>query len=361
MKNLASEKQKIIEHIGSGKKKITVIAGLSKNAGKSTLLNWLISNCKGDLLGVVTTGRDGESYDVMAEITGKEANFKPSIYVPGNALFVTGTDIIRKNSSSITIKEKLPYKAAGRNLWLVKADVPIETEILGPGSVTEQISIADRMLSYGAKHIFIDGSFDRKAIALSPKVDNILIAVSPCAGNLERIQTQIDELNLLTSCNTISIPEEKALSKSKIVLNNSQGIKHIALIKSYSPPEIKVTPFSRLIGHENELLELLDKDKPDTIYLPTSVTENSFKIIAGKLFSSNLSVIIPHPLMLFLGIDSLAKLLPRLKTIRKLSLKAISVNSFAADGNHLDCSLLRKTVRNRTDLPVVDVMESGLC
>ena len=53
------------------------IVGMCKNAGKTTMLNWLLAHTgRRQILGLTSIGRDGESTDV---VTGTE---KPSIFVP---------------------------------------------------------------------------------------------------------------------------------------------------------------------------------------------------------------------------------------------------------------------------------------
>ena len=53
------------------------IVGMCKNAGKTTMLNWMLHHDRlQGTLGLTSIGRDGESTDV---VTGTE---KPSIFVP---------------------------------------------------------------------------------------------------------------------------------------------------------------------------------------------------------------------------------------------------------------------------------------
>lgn len=359
MSNISTDKQKLINLIHSENKRITVITGLSKNAGKSTLLNWIVANSKIARPGIITTGRDGEDYDEAAALAKEESRAKPKILIPENTFFTTGQDTVRKESCSLTIVEKLDCKAAGRELWIVKTHTPAAAEIMGPASVKQQIAIAQKMAAYGAEHVFIDGSFDRKAIAASAAVDNILMAVSPAAGDIKEIKTRINELTLLSSCPAVSEKETEVLEASGISKDRGQLKSAIALFDPGEPDSVMITPFTRLIGNEKRLLNLMSERKTTAVYLPTSITERSFRVIRKKLLTGKYSVIISHPLNLFLAERSLKEILPSVKAVRKLSLEAIAVNSYSVDGNHLDCNLLRDSVRQITELPVIDVMECG--
>ena len=66
------------------------IVGMCKNAGKTTVLNWVLSRMGRDrVLGLTSIGRDGESTDV---VTGTE---KPGIYVPEGTLIATAKDMLK--------------------------------------------------------------------------------------------------------------------------------------------------------------------------------------------------------------------------------------------------------------------------
>ena len=66
------------------------IVGMCKNAGKTTMLNWLLEQGKlQGVLGLTSIGRDGESTDI---VTGTE---KPGIFVREGTLIATAKDMLR--------------------------------------------------------------------------------------------------------------------------------------------------------------------------------------------------------------------------------------------------------------------------
>ena len=66
------------------------IVGMCKNAGKTTVLNRLLSQYgRKRTLALTSIGRDGESTDV---VTGTE---KPGIFVPQGTLIATAKDMLR--------------------------------------------------------------------------------------------------------------------------------------------------------------------------------------------------------------------------------------------------------------------------
>ena len=76
------------------------IVGMCKNAGKTTMLNWLLTggHLRGTL-GLTSIGRDGESTDV---VTGTE---KPGIFVREGTLIATAKDMLRLGDTTLEIME----------------------------------------------------------------------------------------------------------------------------------------------------------------------------------------------------------------------------------------------------------------
>ena len=97
----------------STKYKTLSIVGMAKNAGKTTALNYLIEEAidEGITLGVTSTGRDGESQDL---VTGTE---KPRVYLDQDMLVAVpsllydladaGLEVIKRTKYSTAIGELL--------------------------------------------------------------------------------------------------------------------------------------------------------------------------------------------------------------------------------------------------------------
>ena len=87
------------------------IVGMCKNAGKTTMLNWMLHHDRlQGTLGLTSIGRDGESTDV---VTGTE---KPGIFVREGTLIATAKDMLRLGDTTLEIMETtgIPHAAGGR-------------------------------------------------------------------------------------------------------------------------------------------------------------------------------------------------------------------------------------------------------
>ena len=335
VKENITNKDKILKGIFSENKKITAIVGLSKNSGKTTFLNWLLSKTKIVNCGIITTGRDGEDLDLVS------GNKKPKVIIPNNFYYSTLSHEISHNSHLLEVIEKLPFMAVGKPLWLVKTHAEIEAEIVGPASVKSQLALANHILEKGANHIYIDGALDRKSIALSDKIDSLIIVVSPVAGNLNKIIRELKKLYLLSK-----IPQESS---------KFSQIENICLIKN---KQIKELSLKYLFGNEQNLLEKVKNYSPDKIFLPGAITDKSFPKLIPILKISNL--IIKHPLNLQISDIQLKKLfeLTNITTLTKFHLDGIAVNSFGVNGDSFDCTEMRNSIRLAfNDIPVIDIYE----
>ena len=120
--------------------KLAAIVGLSKNAGKTTFLNWIVSKFADKKIGIITTGRDGEDNDLVG------GHKKPKVLVPAGSFFSTGEKVIKREANSIKIITKLPYIAGGQRLWLVQATEQIYSEIIGPATAFDQVELAKKII-----------------------------------------------------------------------------------------------------------------------------------------------------------------------------------------------------------------------
>ncbi len=335
VKENITNKDKILNGIFSKNKKITAIVGLSKNSGKTTFLNWLLSKSNIDNCGIITTGRDGEELDLVS------GNKKPKVLIPENFYYTTLSHEISQNSHFLEVIEKLPFFATGKPLWLVKTHAEIEAEIVGPASVKSQLDLAKHILEKGANHIFIDGALDRKSIALSNDIDSLILVVSPVAGNLDTIINELNKIYLLT----------------KIPLETHQNVAS-ENICFWRENEIMELPFKFLFGNEKSLLEKFAENNPDKVYFPGAITEKSFVKIIPVLKNAKISI--KHPLNLHLSDFQLKKLfeLTDVTTQIKFHLEGIAVNSYGVHGNSFDCNEMRTKIRNSfSEIPVTDIYE----
>ncbi len=325
-------KQRLLDKINSTDK-ITAVVGLSKNAGKTTFLNWLVGNFPKQKLGIITTGRDGENIDLVG------GHSKPKVMVPTDCFFSTFANVISANSAKLEVIAKLPYFAGGQRLWLVKALESLNTEIVGPATAKEQLELAEFILENGAKHIFIDGSLDRKSVALSPKIGSLVVVASPVFGKLSDLRKELGRLVLLSN---LKQADYNISDDTKICYRTQNNT--------------IVSNLSSILNNEKELLKLSNISEAEWIYFPKAFTSRSYATLKNLI--SNCNLVFKHPLHLQLDFAQLENIFARTTVLNKITIDGIALNSYAVNGNHLDSDILRAEVRKDfKDIAVVDVSE----
>lgn len=167
------------------------IVGISKNSGKTTLLNHLLREHAELSFGVFSTGIDGEETDTVFKTP------KPRVRLNPGTLFCCDTASLDRHGSAVEVLEKLGSASPQRQLWLSRTILPVETEITGPASVAGQTRLLGKILAHGAARVLIDGSLDRKSIALSEAVDAVVALIGASFGSPAAIADELKRLLLL--------------------------------------------------------------------------------------------------------------------------------------------------------------------
>lgn len=150
------------------------IIGMSKNAGKTTVLGRLLSLLERDarVLALTSIGRDGETVDI---VTGTE---KPGIWVQAGTLIATAADMLRYCDVTREILHTTGVHTPLGEVIIFRALSDGQVQLAGP-SMNEQLTqLAETLCGLGAEIVLIDGAISRKSLA-APAVSEATIL---CAG-----------------------------------------------------------------------------------------------------------------------------------------------------------------------------------
>ena len=149
------------------------IVGMCKNAGKTTMLNWLLAHSgRGRVLGLTSIGRDGESTDV---VTGTE---KPSIFVPAGTLIATAKDMLWLGdvTKEILVSTGIPTPLGEVIIMRARSDGYVQ--LAGPSITTQLKSVSQTFFDLGAEQSIIDGALGRKSLGARQVAEGIVL----CTG-----------------------------------------------------------------------------------------------------------------------------------------------------------------------------------
>ncbi len=333
------------EWLGDESVRVIALAGICKNAGKTTLLNHFLRMSEQQRCGVFSTGIDGEETDTVFHTP------KPSVRLASGQLFCCDTPTLDGHGSAVSILEKLRAGTALRPLWLARTEIPVETAVTGPSSVRAQISVLRRMQSNGAQRVFIDGSLDRKSIALSEAVDAVAVLAGASFGSVSAIRSELRRLELLNQLERP--PEIPAKSAWDRFLRHSE---HLCAKNGELWQE---TPLASLIGTDTELKKLLE-GKPEAHYIPGALTDALWAKLRHPWRESGVQLLFRHPECLKLTLPKLEQFLAEFdpKVLVPFKIRAFALNSLALGAPETDADEWRQKLRGAfTHLALPDIRE----
>ncbi len=149
------------------------IVGMCKNAGKTTMLNWLLTggHLRGTL-GLTSIGRDGESTDV---VNGTE---KPGFFVREGTLIATAKDMLRSGHVTKEILMTTGIPTPLGEVVILRARSAGYVQLAGPSITTQLRSVSESFFALGAEKSVIDGALGRKSLGARAVADGVIL----CTG-----------------------------------------------------------------------------------------------------------------------------------------------------------------------------------
>lgn len=328
--------------------KIVSIVGTSKNAGKTVTLNEIINQAheKEIRLGLISTGRDGESWDVLSNTE------KPPVYVRRGTILTTVESAIKGEHAGLEIFRVTDYNTPMGRVIIGRAVEDGFVEISGPQSSLTIKEMCLEMQELGAELILIDGSLDRRASAAPYVSDGTVLATGAAlARNIGGVVEKTMHL-----VNTYSVPAVEdenirdiaysAVDTGKTALINIDGsVKYIDTLTS--------------LMSGNIISEQLEEDT-GSIVLSGSATVDTVKDILLNM-KSKLKIIVKDSTRIFIPASDFAilqKMGMRLRVLESINIIAITVNPYSPEGYCFEPSELLEAMRNAVPgIPVFDVIQ----
>jgi len=315
------------------------IVGICKNAGKTTVLNSILKQ-HSYRWGVLSTGRDGETKDVLFKTP------KPRVVIPAQSIYCCDTDSLDANGAKVTVLAKSTVQIGGKALWMVRAEQDLVTEITGPAHAEGQLQCAGQMLDLGAQKVIIDGSWDRKSIVLSGGIDSIILAVGASFGTIKDIEQELTRLLKLTEIDVYQPHEDKDQPTSTqtdiCVLNKGKWL---------------TTGLHSLFGNETLFCECLDA-KPDALYIPGAFSVSALTRLSKHIHG--IKLIFRHPECIKLPALELERFLQTndVQCLIPFCIKSITINSQGVGASAIDADYLKQSLQGTfPKREFIDIME----
>ncbi len=291
------------------------IVGMCKNAGKTTVLNRLLQESRGRVLGLTSIGRDGESTDV---VTGTE---KPGIEVSEGMLFATAKDMLSLCDVTLEIVYTTGIPTPLGEVVLVRARSAGNVQLAGPSITSQLKTVSDLFFSHGAEQVIIDGALGRKSLGARTVAEGVIL----CTGASYDMRIE------------------------KVVSDTANIFRIMQLKKAETVPQESDKPLDEMLKASHEAL------------IPGALTDAAVVPLLRSGVMRNVRLVVKDPSKVLLSPDTLDKLSVRnvtLETVEAAKVLCVTINPVSAYGWKFDPEAFRKAMQAAVDVPVINVKEA---
>ena len=322
------------------------IVGMAKNAGKTTAMNYLIEEAmeEGVRIGVTSTGRDGETEDL---VTGTE---KPRIYLDQDTIVTVPTQLYGLADAGLEILKKTKYSTPLGELLICRVADSGYVQVAGPPAAMDTKRVCQELMEYGCEIILIDGAIDRKSIA-SPETSDAII-LSTGAVLSRSLKKVVEETAHIV--NLYSIPELEECEGRTLIEENNFDDKIMIIDKD---GKVKKLDLATGLGASRFIDDEIDENT-EYVYIPGAFTNSVIADINPKKLKS-VRFILKNPTKIFLSAMDWGRWRKRgfkVNVLQNIKIAAITVNPWAPSGYTFDSDMLVAAMEEAIPgIPVVDV------
>lgn len=321
---------------------VAAIVGICKNAGKTSLLNAILREYPDIGFGVLSTGIDGEETDTVFQTP------KPRVHLPAGTMFCCDSRTLNSHGSAVEVLFSFS-DGGSRDLWIARAVMPIATQITGPATASDQIRATSYLLGLGAQKVLVDGSLDRKSIALSDDVDAVAVVLGASFGPPAKVAEELARLLALAK-----VPIHLARPEERDLLDDADSV----LAKATTG--WNDTGISSLMDSDaGERLQALGKSAK-ALYIPGAITESVWKGLRSTILAMKAKVVLRHPDCLKLGLPALNSFLESVRPTALIPFRIVSfaLNTGGPQAGSSGADAFRASLRKQfPHLELIDIME----
>lgn len=339
---------KLLRELSKNYKTISIV-GMAKNAGKTTALNFLIEEALDEdvRLGITSTGRDGESTDLVTETE------KPRVYLYEGTLVSVPRKLYELAEAGLEIISMSNYRTALGELLLCEVKSEGYVQIAGPVATADTRKLCDEMFSHGAELVLVDGAIDRKSVASPDSSDAIILSTGAVLSrDIKKVARETAHVVGLYNLPVLDDEDAKVailpfLDENRILL----------LRKSDEGYDIEVLDLKTSLGAGRILDEHID-DSVSFVFIPGALTNSVIESInTSKLKKTKF--ILKDPTKIFIDSVTWKQLIKRgldIKVIKNIKVCAVTVNPVSPEGYSFDSNVLQAEVEKAVPgIPVIDV------
>lgn len=315
------------------------IVGICKNAGKTTVLNYLVESYHSRFkLGITSIGYDGEEKDA---VTGLK---KPKVFVYKDMLVATAFECIQKSNVEYEVVANTKIHTVLGKILLISIKSDGVIEISGPSIGSQMKDVCDMMERYGCRKILIDGAAGRKTHVVNSYSDCMVLSVGAALSNdMNNVIRKTSFLVELMSMKRFTCLE---------VLKSSKELNQKSAYYNVRGHNTKSGAYDDYYNAENH----------DVVYCIFSgaVVDSDIAQIMKQYRKTKKVVIVDNPTSLFISDRQLHRLLSQngsIKVKTSINMVAVTINPMSPYDKWFDEDEFLDRMQNTINLPVFNVMK----
>lgn len=321
------------------------IVGISKNAGKTTVLNALVESAPASVkpLGILSVGVDGEARDLVSGIS------KPRIIAPAGTFFATASQALAVAQGRIEWVEPTGVGSPLGEVWVARAETDVAVMLAGVRQVSHLLRVKAIMRRHGAVRLLVDGALARQASLHAGVCDGVILAVGAVLGNLSRVERETRFALWKLTLDEIPSTWRSELARDP----DFRGV-----VVASRPPEWRTVDFPDASSFAGDVRgQPQGPQEAFAFFFGGAVTEPALHALAAR--REPCAVIARSPAHLFVSEANVRDFLRsghKIFVWSRPELLGIAVNPHAPQGPGLDRRELRAAVSRLSPVPVWDVL-----
>lgn len=315
------------------------LVGNAKNAGKTTVLNALLSAHPTLRPGITSIGLDGEDLDTVSFLP------KPQIALAPGALAATAEGCLKQSAFRWQLLERTGIMTGLGEIVIVQAQSPGACLVGGPSSVKAMEQVVDSLLRLGADKVFIDGAFARSSHAAAGEA-LIYVAGAHQGPDMARVAE-----NARYALRRFTLPQAAqplrylAGEQHPGWVDDSHGFHPLNAVSA--------------LGQAQAVLDQVPPEAP-WLYLPGAAGPEFVRRFVQQRKRHRCGLILADGLSIVAGDDALRHLFLMerpLCVLRPLHVAFVAANPYSPSGRRFDNAAFLAALRAVTDLNVINVLE----
>lgn len=338
---------RLIETIKYNNYKTISIIGLAKNAGKTVALNYLIeeANKFNVVIGITSTGRDGESVDLVTNTQ------KPSIFVREGMYVATAKKALMLSDAKLEILETTGINTPMGEVIIVKVRQSGNIQVAGPVNTTDMKYVCKRLIYFGADVVLVDGAIDRKAVSSPAITDACVIATGAVLSR--DIKKVIEKTSHAVECYTFPQVQHE-VKKLILISDNTCVIQNTGMVII---PDIETS-----INGGKKISEQINQNTTH-VFVKGAVTSNLLKDLCQSEFLKNIKVVIQDATKLFIEINvwnDLKRKGLKIEALNTINVIGVTLNPVSPTGYFFDSEEFKAKISNYLpNIKIIDVVSGG--